>query len=148
MKRLLPSSSQVNLSGSDFDTLLAAYTGTAVNALTPVASNDNCTTGGSSPSGASCVTFTVTQGTVYRLQVNGAGGGKGSVAIAVVFAWHIPSNDDFLSATTTFPTTGTTVNATLEMGEPLAGPGASGSVWYQLLAASNGVAAVCVEAHT
>jgi hypothetical protein len=37
--------------GSDYDTVLAVYTGTAVNGLTPVASNDNdtaCTFGGTS----------------------------------------------------------------------------------------------------
>jgi hypothetical protein len=33
---------QVDLAGSDFDTTLAVFTGATVNALTLVASNDNC----------------------------------------------------------------------------------------------------------
>ena len=135
-------SRQVNLSGSSFDTLLAAYTGTAVNALMPVASNDNCTTGGSSP-GASCVAFTVTQGTLYSLQVDGVNGAKGSVSIAVTFS---AVNDLFSAAlpVTSLPASGTTVGATLEAGEPVtvAGKNISGSVWYKFTASSNGTAKV------
>ena len=133
-------SSQVNLSGSSFDTLLAAYTGTAVKALKPLASNDNCTTGGSSP-GASCVAFTVTQGTLYSLQVDGVNGAKGNVSIAVTFS---AINDLFSAAVSTFPATGTTVGATLEAGEPgtVAGKNISGSVWYKFAPFCNGTAKV------
>jgi hypothetical protein len=137
-------SPQVNLSGSDFDTLLAVYTGHAVTALTLVASNDNCTTGGFYS--ASCASFTISQGTVYRLQVDGAGGRKGSVAIAVTFVWATPANDAFSSPTVlkVLPATGTTLGASLQPGEPrtVAGKNISGSVWYQFTASSNGTAKV------
>ena len=66
---------QVTLAGSGFDTLLAVYTGTAVNGLTLVASNDNCASGLTT----SCTTFDVTVGTTYSVQVDGAGGAKGAV---------------------------------------------------------------------
>ncbi len=128
-------SPQVTLSGT-FDTLLAAYTGTILRNLSLLASNDNCTTGGSP--GTSCVTFNVTQGTVYRLQVDGAGGSKGNVAIAVAFVWTAPPNDAFSSALSTFPATGTTLGATLEAGEVLAGFAGTRcigkSVWYKYTA--------------
>ena len=133
-------SPQVNLSGNDFDTLLAAYTGAAMYALTPVASNDNCTTGGSP--GASCIIFNVKPGMVYNLQVDGANGAKGNMVIAVTFS---PINDLWSGALSTFPVTGTTLGATLEAGEPgsVAGKNISWSVWYQYAAASNGVVKVC-----
>jgi hypothetical protein len=129
-------SSQVNLSGSSFDTLLAAYTGTAVNALMPVASNDNCTTGGGSP-GASCVAFTVSQGTVYSVQVDGVNGARGNVSITVVIS---PSNDAFSSPTAlkTLPVVVNLLGATLEAGEPTPSIYITRTVWYRIFAASNG----------
>jgi hypothetical protein len=151
-RALHKTSSQVNLSGSSFDTLLAAYTGTAVKALTPVASNDNCTSGGS-PSGASCIDFVVMQGMVYSLQVDGVNGANGNVSIAVAFVWVTPSNDAFSAAmpVTTLPAMGTTLGATLETGEPQAmtGVGASGSVWFQFVPTGYGRAdvRVCVLRH-
>ena len=51
--------------GSDFDTLLAVYSGDALLDLQPVASNDD------SCAQQSSVTFTVTAGTVYRIAVDG-----------------------------------------------------------------------------
>ncbi|MGI8809038.1 MAG: Calx-beta domain-containing protein [Acidimicrobiales bacterium] len=62
--------------GSNFDTLLAVYTGTAVNALTAVASNDD--TGGGLQSK---VTFNVTSGVVYRIAVDGYNGLNGTVKL-------------------------------------------------------------------
>ncbi len=56
--------------GSSYDTLLAAYSGSAVSDLTQRAANDDA-------SGASWsqVSFSVTAGTVYRIAVDGYGGG-------------------------------------------------------------------------
>ncbi len=56
--------------GSDFDTLLAVYTGTAVNTLTPVASNDDSDSCGSG-SRRSWLQFTATAGTTYQIAVDG-----------------------------------------------------------------------------
>lgn len=61
--------------GSPYDTLLAAYTGSAVNALTVRASNDDA-------SGLqSRISFAATAGTVYRIAVDGYNGVSGSVTL-------------------------------------------------------------------
>ena len=127
----------MTLAGSSFDTLLAVYTGTTVNSLTLVSSNDDCEPGVLT----SCVTFSVVPGTIYSIQVDGYGAQSGDVSIAVIPA---PLNDAFAAAVSTFPTTGTTVGATLEAGEPgtVAGKNISGSVWYKFTASSNGTAKV------
>src|SRR5207248_9187787 len=55
----------VDTIGSSFDTLLAAYTGSSVSALTTIASNDDA-------SGTqSRITFTAAAGTTYRIAVDG-----------------------------------------------------------------------------
>jgi hypothetical protein len=122
--------------------MVAAYTGTAVNALTLLATNFNM---GATPSFGCCISFAITQGTVYSLQVTGYGGVTVDFRIAVAFVWAVPRNDAFSAAETTFPASGTTLGATLETGERVAiiGRGASGSVWYSFSAASNGTAQVC-----
>jgi hypothetical protein len=117
---------QVTLAGSSFDTLLAVYTGTTVNTLTLVSSNDDCPS--KSRVLTSCVILSVVPGTIYSIQVDGHGAQSGDVSIAVTPA---PLNDAFAAAVSTFPATGTTLGATLDTGEPSAGPGASGSVWFR-----------------
>jgi hypothetical protein len=62
--------------GSDFDTLLAIYTGSTVDDLTLVAENDN--------DGAlmtSKVTFNASESMVYRIAVDGRDGAFGSVVL-------------------------------------------------------------------
>lgn len=65
-----PSNSSVTITtaGSDFDTELAVYTGNSVSALTPIAKNDDVTSGSVV---TSSVTFTATAGTLYRIAVDG-----------------------------------------------------------------------------
>ena len=79
-----PSTASVTIDtiGSDFDTVLAVYTGTTVSGLTLVASNDDIVSGNT----ASTVTFAATQGTVYRIAVdgfnnNGDGGDTGNITL-------------------------------------------------------------------
>lgn len=60
--------------GSAFDTLLAVYTGSAVDALTEVASNDDAGEGGYF---TSAVSFTAQAGTTYFVAVDGVGGAGG-----------------------------------------------------------------------
>jgi hypothetical protein len=67
----------IDTAGSNFDTLLAVYTGTSVSALTPVASNDDA--GGGTVS--SRVTFAATAGRQYQIAVDGYGGASGSIAL-------------------------------------------------------------------
>ena len=63
---------------SSFDTLLAVYTGTAVNALTTIASNDQF--GGNQ----SQVTFSATSGVAYQIAVDGWQGASGNVVLTWV----------------------------------------------------------------
>ena len=64
--------------GSDYDTMLAVYTGSSVAALSHIASNDDIsgTTGG-----ASTVTFPATAGTAYRIAVDGYNGAQGNITL-------------------------------------------------------------------
>lgn len=70
--------------GSDFDTLLAAYTGSAVALLTGVAENDD--DGGAT---SSRISFTATAGTSYAIAVDG----KNAAAGSVVLNWEYPDTD-------------------------------------------------------
>lgn len=135
-KWVAPSNMSVTLSteGSSFDTLLAVYTGTAVNSLTPVASNNNISSGNTN----SRVTFSATGGTTYRIAVAGVQvpgypgiGQKGTVQLHFNPAF----NDNFASAITITGNTGafggSNRGATRQAGEPVhAGTTSSNSIWY------------------
>jgi hypothetical protein len=73
-----PATSTVSFAtgGSSFDTLLAAYTGSSVSSLTPVASNDDF--GGSLQS---AITFNAQNGVTYYIAVDGFGGATGSIVL-------------------------------------------------------------------
>jgi hypothetical protein len=61
---------------SDFDTLLAVYTGSRVNALTTVVSDDNA-----GENNKSRVSFTAVAGTNYKIVVDGFSGATGNVGL-------------------------------------------------------------------
>ncbi|MEP4078015.1 choice-of-anchor D domain-containing protein [Haloferula sp.] len=63
--------------GSNFDTLLAVYTGDSVAALNPVGSNDNID---GVTNQQSRVSFTAVAGTVYRIAVDGYNDGGGAAS--------------------------------------------------------------------
>ena len=69
----------VDTSGSAFDTLLAVYTGTAVDGLTEVASNDD-----NGINTTSYLTFDASAGTTYRIAVDGYQGQSGNVTLTVI----------------------------------------------------------------
>jgi hypothetical protein len=126
--------------GSSFDTLLGAYTGTSVSALTLVAANDDA-------SGLqSRVIFTASGGTTYRIAVDGYGGASGSVTLhwAQGATSSGPANDMFAAAqAVTGTATGTTVGATKETGEPNhAGNPGGHSIWFTWTAPAAGQATV------
>ena len=106
-------SANITLAGSDFDTLLGVYTGTALGSLTQIAANDDF--GGSLQSE---VTFYATAGTEYHFAIDGFGGAVGTVNFLI----RQPGNDNFVSRL--FLTGGTvdvvdsSLNATRETGEP------------------------------
>jgi Divergent InlB B-repeat domain len=122
------------LSSSSFEPLIAVYTGSAVNALTPVASNANLPSASCSPFSESPeVEFEAQSGTEYRIAVDGKNGGDGSFELKLAGA---PANDEFAAATTvpaepTQPIPGTTRLATEQPGEPdHAGDADGHSVWF------------------
>jgi len=129
------------------DTVLAVYTGSSLDALTPVASNDDAGSEGFECTYVeSAVTFTATAGTTYRIAVDGVGGAVDK------FHLHIdgrPANDDFADAEevtssfSSFGTQGSNRFATAESGEPQhAGTAGGTSVWFSWTPASDRAIAI------
>jgi DNA-binding beta-propeller fold protein YncE len=69
---------EVDTTGSTFDTLLAVYTGSSVSGLTNVASDDD--SGGYS---TSVVTFNATAGVTYYIAVDGKDGVTGTISLSL-----------------------------------------------------------------
>ena len=130
-----------NTRESNFDTVLAAYTGTTITGLTQLASNDQF-----NATNQSRITFPVVAGTVYRLAVDGFGSTTGTAGLQ----WSIdpPANDAFDAAQTLFgpygTTAATTVRATGEPGELdyHGGAAADNSVWFRWTPTESGPAVV------
>jgi hypothetical protein len=77
-----PASGKVTIdtTGSNFDTLLAVYTGASVSTLTavPGGANDDSPAGGTT---TSKVSFNVTAGTTYQIAIDGYGGVYGNITL-------------------------------------------------------------------
>ncbi len=132
---------QVSTTGSAFDTLLAVYTGSAVNALTLAAQNNNSTASGVN----SLVAFNVTAGTIYQIALDGFAGARGDYQLQLQFTAgnSIPGNDLFSSAVTLSGSdtsgSGNSANAAKEAGEPAhAGNAGGASVWFNWTAPTSG----------
>ncbi|HTH06140.1 MAG TPA: S8 family peptidase, partial [Ilumatobacteraceae bacterium] len=118
---------ELSTAGSDFDTLLAVYSGPGYGQLVGVGS------------GASTLTFSVAAGTTYRIVVDGDNRERGAVVLTPDFTpSNAPANDDLADA---FALTGerSTISdshsrlATHEVGEPAhAGSLGAGSVWWDV----------------
>jgi hypothetical protein len=128
----------VQTCASTFDTLLGVYTGATVDALTPVASDDDSCGQGS------VLSFAATSGVTYVIAVDGAEtfaqGATGTIVLDLV---TLPPNDDFADAEVLagLPATGagTCIGASEETGEPdHAGQPGGSSVWYSWTAPSDG----------
>ena len=128
-----PADGRVSISapGAGFPVLLAAYTGSALDGLTPV---------GSSTSGT--LVLDVAARTSYAIAVDGAGGATGSYTLA----WQAlaPANDNFESAAAISGTAGTVsvgmLAATKQPGEPAAGFAHDPpTVWWAWTPATSGV---------
>ena len=119
--------------GSDFDTLMAIYTGNNLNSLIEVASNDD--TGGTRQS---AVRFSAQRGRTYHVAVDGYNGRSGTI----VLNWQAPSaavveaaTDDFSPSVSIIGASGRSrggnVGADTESGEPShAGNSGGASVWW------------------
>ncbi len=135
----------ISTAGSSFDTLLGVYTGTTVNALTTVASNDDVATGSLS----SRVSFPATAGTLYRIAVDGFSGTSGTVSLSLnlVLTPPLPANNNFAAAFTlsgaTVTTSGTNGGTSKEAGEPRHAGNAGGkSVWWSWTATGSGTVTI------
>ncbi len=132
-------------SGSTYDTTLAVYTGDAVNALTPIASNDDATA-----TTTSRVVIDVLAGTTYQIVVDGKNGATGYTALKI---GAVPPNDNFSSAKLLsglgIREEATSLNATREAGEPdPTGVAAGHSLWYKWTAPSTTHVSLAVFATT
>ncbi len=132
-----PTSNLVSIetSGSNYDTMLAVYTGNAPSALTLVAANDN-----DSGKLTSRISFTAQAGTTYQIAVDGRNGATGLTLLNV---GTTPLNDAFATPVTlsgeSTHLTATNSRCTLEPGEPRIGSYAGGtSLWYRWTAPRNG----------
>src|SRR4051794_16631908 len=85
----------IDTAGSNFDTLLAVYTGGAVNSLTEVASNDDADGGLQSK-----VSFTANAGTTYRIAVDGVAGFAGNISLHLA---STPTDTTSPKVTSTIP---------------------------------------------
>jgi len=118
--------------GSSFDTLLAVYTGSAVNALAFVANNDD-----SDATVQSRVMFMASAGVEYRIAVDGYSGATGSIKLHIATAPSGgPANNAFAAAIemsgAPVSASGTNIDATKEPGEPLhAGNAGGASAWWK-----------------
>lgn len=117
--------------GSDFDTLLALYSGSGLGSLTELACDDE--RGGQ---GASILTAGVSAGATYHLRLAGYAASVGNYSLQVSQT-ATPANDDFTQATLiglSSVTSGSTAGATTETGEPdpSCRPGTRASIWFRL----------------
>ena len=125
--------------GSNFDTLLGVYTGTALNALALVGDNDD-----TERFEQSRVDFEATAGTLYHLVVDGFDGESGNIILTWGSSSEVmPENDSFASRTrlegAEGQVVGSTIGATREASEPdHVQSGGTASVWWSWVAPGNG----------
>ena len=127
----------INTQGSSYATLLAVYTGSALNALTPVATAAANQPGGPAYSQA---TLAVQAGVKYEVTVQGQAGATGATMLNFDV---VPANDSFSSPAVLSGRaallTDVNVNATVQAGEPKILPNSGGhSLWYSWTAPQGG----------
>lgn len=141
-----PASTPVRIEtlGSSFDTVLAIYEGSSVDALTLVGADEDSAAGN-----LSAVTFEAIQGVEYQIAVDGFNDGDGAEAGRLVLSVHqyvagvLHANDDFENATPIsdqfLTVTGLNIGATRQPGEPAHGTSTRGhSVWWTWTASTDG----------
>jgi hypothetical protein len=120
-----------------FDSVISAYTGSAVNALTPIAHGDDYLNNSSHAR----ITFSVIAAQTYYIAVDGYLEDVGAFNLSWAYT-SAPQNDNFANAldlgTQTygpnFGLTDSNTNATSELGEPIHDPslpGVTNSIWYK-----------------
>lgn len=132
---------RINITNINFDTMVAVYTGTQLNNLQVIGSNNDCS---GSCGGASTVDLRMSAGTTYYIAVdsynNNPDIGEGTFNLVMLDSGS-PFSDNFSSAYNfgtgfEFSIAGTTYNATVEPNEPVAySNDVNGrSVWYKVKA--------------
>jgi hypothetical protein len=125
---------QVDTEGSDFDTWLTLFNGSAVDYLTPIGADDDSGYGLSS-----LYNLNATAGETYPIAVDGFSSATGSINLNI--APTAPPNDNFANrfylAGDYANATGSNVRATEEVGEP-SQSGATESVWWSWTAPNSG----------
>ncbi len=137
----------VNTTGSTFDTTLGIYTGSSLNTLAAVASNDD-------ESGSiltSRVTYSAIAGTTYQISVDGYNGASGQISLAIIS--NNVANDNFANRIpltgSNFTVTGANLGASLETGEPKnAGVTGGKSVWWSWTSPFSGQASITTAGST
>jgi hypothetical protein len=135
--------------GSEFNTLLAVYSGIDLGSLVQAAANDDLAWNNLD----SAVTFAATGGTTYSIAVDGKKfSWSGTASGNYLLAWSAQSgspsggaNDLFANAQqlsgASGAASGTTLGATKETGEPIHAANAGGaSIWYSWTAPASGTA--------
>jgi hypothetical protein len=124
----------IDTAGSGFNTVVAVYTGTAVNALTRVTSTRVATN-------QEKRYFRAAAGVTYRIAVDGRGAQQGAFTLKLNEI-PPPANDMFAAAQTittgTGAASGNTLGATGENGEPGGAGTAGASVWYRFTPTQTG----------
>ena len=136
--------------GSPFlDTMLAVYTGAAVNALSLVEENDDVTGGFLDGLSYSRVEFLATAGTTYKIAIDGYRASATAATGVSFLQWALEpaTNDAFVSAQTLTGSNGTVTGCNFfsakEAGEPGHGTNDGGrSIWYQWQAPASGLATI------
>jgi len=133
----------IDTNGSDFDTTLAAYSGTSLSGLTQLGANDDGGAGNNSS-----ITLAVQAGQVLQIAVDGFSSAQGSIILTVTFTAgspQPPGNDNFASSFLIAPgidlVTGSNLFATGQSGEPLhvtSDVAPLNSVWWRWTAPSSG----------
>jgi uncharacterized repeat protein (TIGR02543 family) len=129
-------------SGSNFNTLLGVYTGTSVDNLTEITSNDN-----EDNTSQSRVQFNAINGTTYYIAVDGYLGANDSIILNWYNTPLPPINDNFADAITIIGEnnhlTGSNLYATPEANEPKhAGNTATKSVWWKWTAPADTIISI------
>jgi len=109
-----PGSGSVTLNtlGSNFDTLLAVYTGSSVNALAAIAKNDDVNPGVVT---ISTVQFNAVGGTTYQIAVDGFDAAQGNISLN----FTLPAGPNTVQFNTSTASATETANATTEIDLPL-----------------------------
>ncbi|MEG5042579.1 MULTISPECIES: bluetail domain-containing putative surface protein [unclassified Microcoleus] len=124
----------IDTKNSNFDTYLSVFTGSAVDSLSLIGSNDD---GGGNAT--SLINLNATAGTTYQIAVDGFSSATGAIQLNI--AVPPPANDNFANSIaltgSTANGTGSNIGATGEVGEP-SQSGTTNSAWWSWTAPSTG----------